>query len=152
MLVKWLPALARQCCWTRRLETKGLLVSPPPPLPPDRFFLFNQRVKKRDRAGGGAGGHGRRAKWWGRVESQSCYRKISLGSSRCRTLATRKRSQQDACSHCHTASTTPPPPASSPRRAGGSFGFLRHREITYIISHKITQSNSYLPTSSSQPV
>lgn len=117
MLVKWLPALARHCCWTRRLETKGLLVSPPPPLPPDRFFLFNQRVKKGDGGGGGGEGGGMEEgqSGGGGLKARAAIRKISLGSSRCRALATRKGSQQDACSHCHTASTPPPrPPRAAP--------------------------------------
>lgn len=147
MLVKWLPALALHCRWTRRLETKGLLVSPPPPLPSDRFFLFNQRVKRETERGGGRGGlrgDGRRAKWWGRVESQKLlYRKPVSGVRAAEPLL-----QGRGANRTPAVPSTQPASLFSPLRAAGSFGFLRHREITYIISHKITQSNSYLPTSS----
>lgn len=117
-MVKWLPVFTLHCLWTRRLGTKGLLVSSPPPSPPDRFFLFNQRVKwetqglkkKKKRKKGKVVGKG-----W---KPEASIQKISLGSSRCRVLATRKGSQQNARSYFHTARL----PFRS-LRASGSFGF-----------------------------
>lgn len=140
VVVKWLPAFTLQCLQTRRLETKGLLVSPPPPLPPDRFFLFNQRVK-RETTGEKIG---RRAKWWGRVESQKLHHgKSVLGVRAAESLPQGRKASKNALSHFHTASL----PFSPCCALAAHLASLCHRAITYIISPKITQSNLYLPTS-----
>lgn len=104
------------------------------------FSYLNQRVKRETERGG----NGRRAKWLGRVESQKLlYRKSVSGVRAAEPLL-----QGREANRTPAAPSTQPASLFSPLRAGGSFGFLRHREITYIISHKITQSNSYLPTAS----
>lgn len=114
--VKWLPAFTLKCLYNRRLETKGLLVSPPPPLPPDRFFLFNQRVKRETR---GKKKIGRRAKWWGRVESQKLqYRKSFLGVRAAESLQ-----QGREASKTLAVISTQPASLFSSLRASGSFGF-----------------------------
>ena len=117
-MVKWLLAFTLQCLRTRSLGTKGLLVSPPPPSPPDRFFLFNQRVKW-ETQGKKKKIIGRRAKWWGRVESQKLqYRKSVLGVR----AAESSQHGREACKTLAVVSTQPASFFSS-LGASASFGF-----------------------------
>lgn len=85
--------------------------------PPDRFFLFNQRVKWETQ--GKKKKIGRRAKWWGRVESQKLqYRKSVLG-----VRAAESSQQGRKASKTLAVISTQPASLFSSLGASGSFGF-----------------------------
>lgn len=117
----WLHGCQRShfsACRPEDWKQKGYFVSPPPHLPPDRFFLFNQQVKRETR-GREKIIFGKRAKWWGRAESQKLqYRKSVLGVGAAESLQ-----QGREASKTLAVISTPPASLFSSLRASGSFGF-----------------------------